>query len=295
MTWTDLGNNWFGGFADGFSNPGWSEDGQAFRIWYISYDAGARTLLMAHDGSGGLIGEPGELSLHVGGHEVGAGEALSAFAGARVGRVSGVDAQWSVGEEVTVRLTRASGDAEAAPAGPGFSVADAQANEASGVPLRFRVTLDAPAQSTVSVRYRTANGTAQAGADYVAGHGAVRFARGETAKTVDVAVLKDDHDEGSETMTLTLSGPYGATVADATATGTISNTGAIPKAWIARFGRTVAEQVIEAVQARFGAPREAGLSGTIAGQSISGSAGPEPEAGEAWVLFGAWVVRPSAR
>ena len=282
MTWTDLGNNWFGGFADGFSNPGWSEDGQAFRIWYISYDAGARTLLMAHDGSGGLIGEPGELSLHVGGHEVGAGEALSAFAGARVGRVSGVDAQWSVGEEVTVRLTRASGDAEAAPAGSGFSVADAQANEASGVPLRFRVTLDAPAQSTVSVRYRTANGTAQAGADYVAGHGAVRFARGETAKTVDVAVLKDDHDEGSETMTLTLSGPYGATVADATATGTISNTGAIPKAWIARFGRTVAEQVIEAVQARFGAPREAGLSGTIAGQSISGSAGPEPEAGEAW-------------
>ena len=150
MTWTDLGNNWFGGFADRFSNPGWSEDGQAFRIWYISYDAGARTLLMAHDGSGGLIGAPGELSLHVGGHEVGAGEALSAFAGARVGRVSGVDAQWSVGEEVTVRLTRASGDAEAAPGGPGFSVADAQANEASGAPLRFRVTVDAPAQSTVS-------------------------------------------------------------------------------------------------------------------------------------------------
>ena len=87
------------------------------------------------------------------------------------------------------------------------------------MPLRFRVTLDAPAQSTVSVRYGTANGTAQAGADYVAGHGAVRFARGETAKTVDVAVLADDHDEGSETMTLTLSGPYGATVADGTATG----------------------------------------------------------------------------
>ena len=282
LTWTDLGNNWFGGFADGFSNPGWSEDGQAFRIWYISYDAGARTLLMAHDGSGGLIGEPGELSLHVGGHEVGAGEALSAFAGARVGRVGGVDAQWNVGEEVTVRLTRASGDAVQAPAVPGFSVADAQANEASGAPLRFRVTLDAPAQSTVSVRYRTANGTAQAGADYVAGHGAVRFARGETAKTVEVAVLKDDHDEGSETMTLTLSGPYGATVADATATGTISNTGAIPKAWIARFGRTVAEQAIEAVQARLAAPRAPGLSGTIAGQSISGSAGPEPEAGQAW-------------
>ena len=33
MTWNDLGNNWFGGFADAFSNPGWSEDGQDFRIW----------------------------------------------------------------------------------------------------------------------------------------------------------------------------------------------------------------------------------------------------------------------
>ena len=287
MTWTDLGNNWFGGFADGFSNPGWSEDGQAFRIWYISYDAGARTLLMAHDGSGGLIGEPGELSLHVGGHEVGAGEALSAFAGARVGRVSGVDAQWSVGEEVTVRLTRASGDAEAAPAGPGFSVADAQANEASGVPLRFRVTLDAPAQSTVSVRYRTANGTAQAGADYVAGHGAVRFARGETAKTVEVRVLQDDHDEGSETMTLTLSNASGATVADGTATGTISNTGPIPQAWIARFGRTVADQVLEAVEGRMRAGRQPGTEVSLAGERIGlgplfgGAGGDAPASGGA--------------
>ena len=31
MTWSDLGNNWYGGFADGFSNPGWSEDGQAYQ------------------------------------------------------------------------------------------------------------------------------------------------------------------------------------------------------------------------------------------------------------------------
>ena len=270
LTWTDLGNNWFGGFADGFSNPEWSEDGQAFRIWYISYDAGSRRLLMAHDGSGGLIGEPGELSLHVGGLEVGPGEALSAFAGARVGRVGGVDAQWNVGEAVRVRLTRTTGDAVQAPAGPGFSVADAQVNEASGAPLRFRVTLDAPAESTVSVRYRTANGTARAGEDYVAAHGELRFARGETAKTVEVAVVQDSHDEGSETMTLTLSAAYAATVADGTATGTISNTGPIPKAWVARFGRTVTEQAIDAVEARFAAPREAGSAGTLAGLPIFG-------------------------
>ena len=260
LNWAGLGNNWYGGFADRFSNPGWSEDGQAFRIWYIAYDAGARTLSIVHDGSGGYIAEPGQLTLHVGGLEVGPGEALSAFAAAGIGKVGGVAAQRNVGEQVTVRLTRASGNAVQAPAGPGGSVADAQVNEASGAPLRFRVTLDAPAESTVSVRYRTANGTARAGEDYVAAYGALRFVRGETAKTVEVTVVQDSHNEGSETMTLTLSSPYGATVADGTATGTISNTGPIPQAWIARFGRTVAEQAIEAGR---GALRGAARAGSV--------------------------------
>ena len=31
LAWSDIGNNWFGGFAGAFSPPGWSEDGQDFR------------------------------------------------------------------------------------------------------------------------------------------------------------------------------------------------------------------------------------------------------------------------
>ena len=286
MTWNDLGNNWFGGFADAFSNPSWSEDGQEFRIWFISYEAGARQLSMTHDGSGGQIAAPEQLTLHVGGLTVGPGEALSDFARAARGEVGGIDNAWRAGEQVSVRLTRTTGDSGAAPAGPGFSVADAQANEASGVPLRFRVTLDAPAQSTVSVRYRTANGTAVAGQDYVAAHGALRFAPGETAKTVEVRVLQDDHDEGSETMTLTLSNASGATVADGTATGTISNTGPIPQAWIARFGRTVADQVLEAVEGRMRAGRQPGTEVSLAGERIGlgplfGAGGDAPASGDA--------------
>ena len=46
------------------------------------------------------------------------------------------------------------------------------------------VTLDTAQSSTVSVRYATADGTAVAGADYEAASGVVRFAPGETAKTV---------------------------------------------------------------------------------------------------------------
>ena len=281
LIWSDLGNNWFGGFAEAFSDPEWTEGGQDFRIWYIAYYAGSRELSMAHRGVGGVIGEPGQLALHVGGLTIGAGDALSAFARAAVARVGGIASQWRAGEQVSVRLTRTVGEAAPVAAGPGLSVADAQVNESAGVPLRFRVTLDAPAQSAVSVRYRTADGSARAVADYAPAHGAVRFAPGETAKTVAVAVVKDTHDEGSETMTLTLYRPSGASVGDGAATGTIVNTGPMPKAWIARFGRTVAEQAVEAVEARFEAARAPGLSGSIAGQQLSGPSGAGAEDAEA--------------
>ena len=87
MTWTDLGNNWFGGFADAFSNPGWSEDEKDFRIWFISYDVGSREFSMSHDGTGGRIAEPGQLALHVGGLTVEPGAAISTFASAGYGHV----------------------------------------------------------------------------------------------------------------------------------------------------------------------------------------------------------------
>ena len=224
MTWTALGNRWYGGFVDAFSDPGWSEDGQAFRIWYLAYDAGGRRLLMAHDGSGGVIAEPEKLTLHVGGLEVGPGSALSAFARAAVGRHGGVDDAWQVGERVSVRLMRTVEEAAPAPTGPAFSVADAQVAEASGAPLGFRVTLDAPAESAVSVRYRTSDGTARAGEDYVAAHGAVRFAPGETVQTVEVQLLEDVRDESAETLTLTLSDPSPSRLrlVDDEATGTIA-------------------------------------------------------------------------
>jgi hypothetical protein len=278
LIWSDLGNNWFGGFAEAFSDPEWTEGGQDFRIWYIAYDAGSRELSMAHRGVGGVIGEPGQLALHVGGLTIGAGDALSAFARAAVARVGGIASQWRAGEQVSVRLTRTVGEAAPVAAGPGLSVADAQVNESAGVPLRFRVTLDAPAQSAVSVRYRTADGSARAGADYAPAHGAVRFARGETAKTVEVAVVKDSHDEGSETMTLTLYRPSGASVGDGAATGTIVNTGPMPKAWIARFGRTVAEQALEAVEGRMRGAPAPGVEIALAGVRIESQPEPGSEA-----------------
>ena len=271
LTWTDLGNAWLIANAEDFSNPGWSENGRDYRIWYIAYGRSERQMWVARDDmSGSDIAEPRQLALHVGGATIG-GDVLSVVGQELIGIAHDIEQDWEVGDQVTVRLTRAA-EAGTAPAGPALSVADAEVNESAGVPLRFRVTLGERSDAVVSVRYRTSDGTAHAGSDYVSAHGAVRFAPGETSKTVEVSVLEDTHDESSETMTLTLSAPHGATIADGVATGTITNTGAIPRAWIARFGRAVAEQAIDAVEARLSAPREAGFTGTLAGQPVHGRA-----------------------
>ena len=140
------------------------------------------------------------------------------------------------------------------------------------------MTLDAAQSSAVSVRYATSDGTAVAGSDYVAARGAVRFAPGQTSKTVKVPVLEDAHDENRETLTLTLSSPFGATLADATATGTIENTDPIPQAWLARFGRTVAGHVVDAISGRFEGSAGGGSHVTLGGQRLSfdgaGGSGP---------------------
>ena len=143
--------------------------------------------------------------------------------------------------------------------------------EAANASLAFAVTLSRAPSGTVTVDFATSDGTATAGSDYTATSGTLAFAVGETAKTVSVPVLDDAHDEGSETLTLTLSNPSGAYLADGTATGTITNTDAIPQAWIARFGRTVADQVLNAVEERLRSGGTAGMSVSLGGQTIGGA------------------------
>ena len=141
--------------------------------------------------------------------------------------------------------------------------------------LDFAVTLSRALTETVTVGYRTVDGSASAGADYTNTTGTLTFAAGETSKTVSVPVLDDEHDEGSETMTLRLRNPSPARVklSDGEATGTINNTDAMPQAWLARFGRTVGDQAMEAVEARFGAARTPGPLGKHRGAAALGRGG----------------------
>lgn len=247
-------------FGTGLSPNGWSEDGVQFRVDSLRYFAQYREL--AFTLSAGLS-DPEQLTLHLDDLQV----QLSGASGEKYFYWTVDHPGWQAGQTVAVKLTRADPEA-AVDAGPGISVADAQVQEAEGAMLTFRVTLAEAQTSAVSVRYATSDGTAQAGLDYVSVSGALRLEAGETAKTILVPVLNDDHDDDGETMTLTLSHPFGAEIADGTATGTIRNTDPIPKAWIARFGRTVAEQVIDAVEARIQAPRVPGTELSLAGQRV---------------------------
>ena len=92
---------------------------------------------------------------------------------------------------------------------PLLRVADAAVREGPQAQLQFDVSLDRAAAVTVTVDYATSDDTATAGADYTATSGTLSFAAGETAKTVLVPVLDDAHDEGTETLTLTLSNARG--------------------------------------------------------------------------------------
>jgi len=114
-----------------------------------------------------------------------------------------------------------SGDA---PALPTLAVADASVTEADSFArtMTFTVSLSAAAASPVTVQYATADGTATAGSDYTAASGTLTIPAGETSGTISVSVTGDIAIESDETFTLTLSNESNATLADATATGTIT-------------------------------------------------------------------------
>ena len=129
------------------------------------------------------------------------------------------------------------------PPTPTLAVADATVTEGnSGTRnLAFTVSLSAAATGPVTVAYATSNGTATAGSDYTAASGTLTFAAGETSKVVNVQVSGDTAVEANETLTLTLSSPSGATIADGTAIGTITNDDTAPLPTLSVADATVSE------------------------------------------------------
>ena len=156
---------------------------------------------------------------------------------------------------------------------PALSVGDSTAKEGGRLPIMpFTVRLAPAAQGPVRVYVSTRPSTpvsAEPGQDYAPGSSDLTFQAGETEKVVWIRIYDDSHDEGSETFEVVLSNAKGAVIGDGVAVGTIVNDDPMPAAWLARFGRTVAEQALDGIAGRMAAPRMAGMQGAIAGQAVN--------------------------
>ncbi len=177
--------------------------------------------------------------------------------------------------EDTASVAVTDNDASAPASAPTFSVGDETVNEEVGM-MYFTVRLDRAVQQTVKVTVMAQESTpvsARYGQDYYWWweEGVVlTFHPGQTEKKTPVYVYNDNHDEDPETFEVSLSQPTGgAVIGDGVAVGTIVNSDPMPAAWLARFGRTVAEQALDGIAGRIAAPRTAGLQGAIAGQAMT--------------------------
>ncbi len=135
-------------------------------------------------------------------------------------------------ETFTVRLSAPSGATLADGTGtasitddddrPDLTIDDAAALT-EGDTATFGVTLSGESGLPVTVEYVTSDGTAVAGSDYTQTSGTLRFEPGEMTKTIPVQTLQDDMAEATETFTVRLSAPSGATLADQTGTASITD------------------------------------------------------------------------
>ena len=188
-----------------------------------------------------------------------------------------------------VIVTIADIDGAPSPLLPVLSIANTTGDEDDGH-IRFTISLTRATEKPVSVDFRTiAGGTATAHVDYRPVDETIVIPGGSTTWNVDVALFDDPVDDDGETVKVRIGNAWllsdqGVAVrpldiTGAEATGTINNSDPMPRAWLSRFGRTVAAQVMDAVDGRLRASRRPGVEATLAGQRFGGALGPR--AGEA--------------
>ncbi len=136
--------------------------------------------------------------------------------------------------------------------------------------VKFTVHLSQPSSDPVMVSYRTENGTAIAGEDYLATSGVLTFAPGMIKEEIVVELLTDEFDWREETFTVHLESLGKTQIEKAVAVATIqeatSVSSEVMKAYTARFIRTSTVQIVEALHQRF--QSRTGASSCSAGERM---------------------------
>jgi hypothetical protein len=105
---------------------------------------------------------------------------------------------------------------------PALSIGDVTVAEAAGVAV-FTVSLSEAPPQAVTVNFATADATAVAGSDYTTTSGTLTFGIGVITQTLNVPIAGDTISEALETFVVNLSTPSNATIADGSATGSITD------------------------------------------------------------------------
>ena len=168
---------------------------------------------------------------------------------------------------------------------PGLTIGigDATGDEDDGY-LDFRVRLSRKHDDYVCYDFETiSGGTATEGTDYLKFPKATYWM--QIGKRVDkpfVRIIDDRVNDNGETVKVKISNAHVCNDASQTlsitmaeATGTIRNSDPLPQALMARFGRTVAVHVVERVEERMAASREAGFEAQFAGRQLRPGMGRE--------------------
>ena len=147
---------------------------------------------------------------------------------------------------------------------------------------RFFVELSGEAAQDVAVEWRVRPSVehprATLGEDVEKASGTLVIAQGETRGEIRVKTYEDSHDDDREKFRVRITSAEGAVIRQQRAHAIIRNDDPMPAAWLARFGRTVAEQALDGIAGRLAAPRTPGMAGTLAGRALGAGAGAWSEA-----------------
>jgi hypothetical protein len=165
-------------------------------------------------------------------------------------------------------------------------VSDARVAEGdAGAPTAvFTVRRFASNGQTATVSYATADGTAVAGADYLARSGVLVFGPGVTSLTVSVPIVDDGAGEDVEAFALNLSGASNAAIRDGQGAGTIDDND--PGTF--RFELSACRTVEGAATTHVVIVRTGGLASATVAYSASGgtaTAGADYQAAPGTILF----------
>ncbi|MDQ0315948.1 aryl-phospho-beta-D-glucosidase BglC (GH1 family)/uncharacterized protein YuzE [Amorphus orientalis] len=216
----EVRSSWSGGFV---ADLGFTPDG-AVNGWQVAFTLDAEITnvwngrIVSHEGDRYVVENVGYNGSVAAGQEIGFGfQASGAPAALSEVTLNGSDAVYGGGD----------GGTDPEPVLPDVSISDITVGEQDGT-AAFTVRLSEAADSDVTISFATQAGSATAGSDFVSASGSIVIPAGALEGMVEIDLIDDMDVEDPETFTVEFTGATGATIADGSATATVTSDDVAP-------------------------------------------------------------------